>query len=80
MFGHSVQEIERSHHHVVILETATSGAVATFAFLVVLVLLVYEARQAWRWLRCLARSLCTPALVRRSSETAISARLLFDAG
>jgi hypothetical protein len=42
MFGHSVQEIERSHHHVVILETATSGAVVTFALLAVLVLLVYR--------------------------------------
>jgi hypothetical protein len=43
-FGHSVREVERSHDHVVIEETATTGAVWIFGGLVSLVLLLWLTR------------------------------------
>jgi hypothetical protein len=40
-FGHSVREIERSHEHVVIEETATTGAVWLFGGIALLVLVFW---------------------------------------
>jgi hypothetical protein len=42
-FGHSVNEIERSAHHVVIMETATSGVAAIFGAFAVMSLFVYRS-------------------------------------
>jgi UDP-N-acetylmuramyl pentapeptide phosphotransferase/UDP-N-acetylglucosamine-1-phosphate transferase len=43
-FGHSVREIERSHHHVVIEETATTGGVWLFAGMALLVVVLWLTR------------------------------------
>ena len=42
--GHSVREIERSHHRVVIEETATTGAVGLFGGFALLTLLLWVTR------------------------------------
>jgi hypothetical protein len=43
-FGHSVREIERSHDHVVIEETATIGGVWLFGFMTLLVFALWSTR------------------------------------
>jgi hypothetical protein len=43
-FGHSVREIERSHNHVVIEETATTGALWLFGGMALLVLVLWLTR------------------------------------
>jgi UDP-N-acetylmuramyl pentapeptide phosphotransferase/UDP-N-acetylglucosamine-1-phosphate transferase len=43
-FGHTVREIERSHNHVVIEETATIGGIWLFGGLALLTLVLWLSR------------------------------------